>query len=206
MRRAEAAAGTRRAILAAALELFREEGYRHATLVKIAARASVSVNAVYSSVGAKPQLLVQLVAEVTADPTIRAAVDALDDFASGSAILRALANGTRRVLEQHDWLLSELYDNAASDGQIYEAIVVAEAAYSRRVALVGARLAERGVLRRDITGDRATAMLRFHFSYSPWRELRNAGWTWPDAEEWLLDQAGHALIDPEDSITRCEPG
>jgi AcrR family transcriptional regulator len=56
-RRAEQAAATRHAVLAAARELFIRDGYRAATVAEIAREARVAVDTVYATVGRKPALL-----------------------------------------------------------------------------------------------------------------------------------------------------
>jgi AcrR family transcriptional regulator len=55
--RAEQAESTRRAVLAAARELFTSGGYAATTVADIARTAGVSVDTVYAAVGRKPQLL-----------------------------------------------------------------------------------------------------------------------------------------------------
>ena len=60
-RRVEQAAATRRAILAAARELFVNAGYGATTVAQIATQATVSVDTVYAAVGRKPALLRELV-------------------------------------------------------------------------------------------------------------------------------------------------
>ncbi|HWO64202.1 MAG TPA: helix-turn-helix domain-containing protein [Umezawaea sp.] len=60
-RRAERAAATRSAVLAAARELFVARGYAGTAVGDIAAKAGISVDTVYSSVGRKPVLLRELV-------------------------------------------------------------------------------------------------------------------------------------------------
>src|SRR4051812_22307288 len=60
-RRAEQAAETRRAVLAAARELFTLQGYAGTTVAQIAARAGVAADTVYATVGRKPTLLRELV-------------------------------------------------------------------------------------------------------------------------------------------------
>lgn len=60
-RRIEQAAVTRRAVLDAARELFVDVGYSATTVADIAARARVSVDTVYATVGRKPALLRELV-------------------------------------------------------------------------------------------------------------------------------------------------
>jgi AcrR family transcriptional regulator len=55
-KRREAAARTRQAILAAALELFTVRGYTGTSMAAIAARADVALDTIYASVGRKPEL------------------------------------------------------------------------------------------------------------------------------------------------------
>jgi AcrR family transcriptional regulator len=55
--REEQARRTRQAILAAARELFGEQGYAATTIAQIAATAGVAVDTVYASVGAKPKVM-----------------------------------------------------------------------------------------------------------------------------------------------------
>jgi AcrR family transcriptional regulator len=56
-RRAEQAAATRAAVLAAARELFVSQGYAGTTVADIARHAQVAVDTVYATVGRKPALL-----------------------------------------------------------------------------------------------------------------------------------------------------
>lgn len=60
-RRTERAADTRRAVLAAARELFLARGYAATTVAQIAERAGVNVDTLYASVGRKPELLREVV-------------------------------------------------------------------------------------------------------------------------------------------------
>jgi len=55
-RRAEQTAATRRAVLAAARELFTTRGYAATTVAQIAERAGVNVDTLYATVGRKPAL------------------------------------------------------------------------------------------------------------------------------------------------------
>ena len=59
--RAERAVATRRAVLAAASELFTTRGYPATTVAQIAARAGVNVDTLYAAVGRKPALLREVV-------------------------------------------------------------------------------------------------------------------------------------------------
>lgn len=64
--REAAARRTRRTVVAAARELFLEQGYAGTTLAAVAARAGVSVQTVYAQFGSKPALVKQIVDEAIA--------------------------------------------------------------------------------------------------------------------------------------------
>lgn len=59
--RAAKAAATRRAVLAAARELFVQQGYAATSMADVAARAGVNLDTVYAAVGRKPTVLRALV-------------------------------------------------------------------------------------------------------------------------------------------------
>jgi AcrR family transcriptional regulator len=59
--REEQAAATRRAVLAAARDLFTEHGYDATSVTDVARAAGVSVDTVYASVGRKPELVLAVV-------------------------------------------------------------------------------------------------------------------------------------------------
>ncbi|MBA2773953.1 MAG: TetR family transcriptional regulator, partial [Nocardioidaceae bacterium] len=59
--RTEQAAATRRQVLRAARELFTRQGYADTTVAAVAARARVSVDTIYASVGRKPQLMLAVI-------------------------------------------------------------------------------------------------------------------------------------------------
>lgn len=59
--RVEQAAGTRRAVLEAARELFTTRGYAATTVAQIADRAGVNTDTIYATVGRKPALLREVV-------------------------------------------------------------------------------------------------------------------------------------------------
>lgn len=96
-RRAEQAAATRAAIIAAAARLFAEHGYAATTMAAIAAEAGVTPKSVYS-LAEKPQLLLLAVdREIVGDdepvpmadrPQVRALVDADDPARSFAEVAR----------------------------------------------------------------------------------------------------------------------
>lgn len=190
-RRSKAAAETRGAILDAALHLFETQGYAATGMNEVAALADVSLNTIYVSVGKKPQLLIALFQDASNDADIETTLQIIDVVDSPTTVVEEIAKGTRVVFERYAWTLGTLYDNASASSEVSEAIAALEARYRDRLGLAAQRLA---ALRPDLEVERTTHILWFYFGFRPWRELRELGWDWADAEAWLVAQASGALI------------
>jgi len=174
--------------------VFQAHGYHEATLRQVAEEAGVSLNAIYSSVGAKPQLLAELLGGVMEDSGREWDLASLETATSGEEVLRALANALRHVFERHEWLLSQLMKNASVDASVAETVAVGEAEYVRRLGRCVARLAEIGALRADLTQERGADVIWFYFGFPPWLRLRDCGWSWGEAEDWIIERATEALV------------
>ncbi|TFD92056.1 TetR/AcrR family transcriptional regulator [Cryobacterium lactosi] len=190
-RRAQGAAETRRAILRAALDVFEDKGYTAASLAEIAAKAQVSLNTIYVSVGKKPQLLLAIFEEATSDADIDSTLAGVESEDSPLRIIAHIAHGTRVIFERHSWALGELYDNAATSEEFTQTIAASEAQYRARLGVAAARVA---ALHAPLDAGRASDVLWFYFGFRPWRELRKLSWSWDDAEMWLSQQAASALL------------
>ncbi|MCU1682012.1 MAG: TetR family transcriptional regulator [Amycolatopsis sp.] len=195
-RREQAAANTRTAILDAAETLFAANGYAATTVNEVAAAATVGPNTVYTSVGGKPQLVVALIERAAADPLISASLDEIDTLTDGPEIIKRLAAGTSAARRSRQRAIAVMLDNLTTDPLIAEAAKRTAALLRQRLHRIAARLTAVRTLRDGTTTARATAVLWFYFSFTPWRELRDLGWTWKETERWLAEQAISALIDP----------
>ncbi|WP_022926914.1 TetR/AcrR family transcriptional regulator [Patulibacter americanus] len=196
-RRAQAAAETRRLVLAAALGEFRRSGYARATANDIAAAAGVSVATVYTSVGGKPDLLETLVREGVADTRVRETLEAVAQATSGAAVLRAAAHGTRTVTESQEDIVAVLLDSASAEPRIGALLVEVRAAYRGALDTCATRLVELDVLRDGVGAQEASAALWFLFGLGSWPRLtEDIGWSYDRAEEWLVSAAEAALLRP----------
>jgi len=193
-RRDKAAAETRRAILDAALVQFEQNGYVATSMTEVAASASVSLNTIYSSVGKKPQLLMALINDASGYEGIADTLAAVAREESPEQVVSITAAGTRDVFERFTWALGVLYDNAANDEEFTSAVVQSEARYRARLRDAAVRIGELGRLREGLTVERAADVLWFYFGFQPWRELRKLGWSWAEAEAWLVEQATAAVV------------
>jgi AcrR family transcriptional regulator len=195
-RRAQAAAATRRAVLDAALALFEADGYGGTVMSDVAARADVSLNTVYTSVGSKPELLIALLEDASEDGRIGDTLAALAEEGTPEKAIALIAAGTRAVFEANGWLLGILYDIAATDPQVAAATRDVTERYRGRIQQAAQHLDSLDRLLPGLTVDKAGELLWFYFGYRPWRDLRDMGWQWDEAQSWLTSQAIHATIAP----------
>ena len=191
--RADSAAATRRAVLAAALEIFQERGYAGTTVAEIARKAGVALNTVRVSVGSKPQLLLALVDEAATDDAIVAAMDHVHRADSVEEVIASLSEGTRKVFERHGWLLTSLYAHAAADPLLSAYVQTTEVGYRARMMEAAARIAELVPSLTEPDVQRVADVLWFYFGVRPWRELTDAKWAWDQIGEWLSSQARYGL-------------
>lgn len=191
-RRAEGAALTRSEVLQSALSLFVEQGYSAVTMPQIADRARVSVATVYSSVGGKSQLFIALFDEAARDVVIDRALQRVAEAETPSEVVRAIGHGTRSVSERHQWLMTTLYDNAGAEPAIAARVQAAQHDLRENCARAAERIRELNGAVDQPLSETATVLL-FFFGVAAWRALRDSGWSWDRAEQWLVSQALHAL-------------
>lgn len=196
-RRQAQAAATRTAVLEAARALFTERGYASTTVAAVAERAGVAVDTVYSAVGRKPQLLVELVDEAlagrarvapAAEPTtaeqrdyvrgIREARTAEQKLATYAA---ALAQRQADVVP----LVAALRQAAASDDAARQAWQALGQRRAHNMLLLAADLRATGELRDDL-GDRQVADVLWSTNAPEYLELLAARGLGPDGIERLL--------------------
>lgn len=191
-RRAASAATTRSNLLQSALELFATHGYSVVTVPRIAAQAGVSVATVYSAVGGKAQLFIALVDAAASDSAIGDAMRAVAEATTLEDVVRAIGHGTRLVSERHEWLLSEIYDNAGSDPLIADRQAAAQEDVRARFEQAALRIELLDSALNESV-ERVTTVLVFFFGMQALRALRDSGWEWDQVEQWLVSQAVRAL-------------
>jgi AcrR family transcriptional regulator len=164
-RRRAAAEATRRAILAAAGELFTEGGYAATSVQAVADRAGVSLDTVYASVGRKPQLLLAVhdaalaggPAPVPAEQ--RGYVQAVRAAPTAEAKIRTYADALARVLPRTVPIMRALREAGATEP---ECLAQHDAISERRAAnmrLLVADLRATGELRPELSDDDAADLV-----------------------------------------------
>ncbi len=178
----------RRAIIEAAHDLFSERGYGETSVTEIAARAHVSVDTLYVSVGRKPQLLLAVHDLVLGDMELddearplvaeqRGYVKAVRAEATAAGKIRTYADALARVLPRTAPLMRALLEAAASDPEcrrVWHSIDQRRAANMR---LLAADLRSTGELRPDLTDDEVADLIWSMNSPVYFSMLIERGWT-----------------------------
>ncbi|MCE7003869.1 TetR/AcrR family transcriptional regulator [Kibdelosporangium philippinense] len=193
-RRELAASATRNAILDAAEALFAELGYPRTTIAKIAAAAQVSSNTVYQSIGGKPQLVSAIADRSADDPLIHHSLKTIEEATTGHAVINELGLSGGRLVRTQLRAISVVWDNAVVDPLVAAVAERTKELFMVRLHQIVARLRSLDALREGIDDDQAAQILYFHFTPDAWRRLRDFGWTWEHATDWLVAQAEKALL------------
>jgi AcrR family transcriptional regulator len=192
--RARHAADTRRSIIEAAGRLFADQGYARTSVAAIASAAGVALNTVYTSVGGKSALILAMTEDSATDGASVEAlrkVAALDD---PREILRVTAAGTGRVRRQQSRTLAIVLDNRNADPDIAAAADLATRIVRERLGGVAGRLVETGGLRPGLDRPQVEQTLWFYFGFAAWRTVREMGWDWDEAADWLATQCARTLL------------
>lgn len=199
--RADQAAATRAAVLAAAGELFAERGYAGTPVTAIAARAGVAVDTVYAAVGRKPLLIRELL-EAALSGTgeavpaeerdyvhrVRAAATAREKLEIYAAAVAAI--GPRMAPVYRALAEAALTD---PDCAALRAEITARRAANMR--LLAADLRSSGEVRPDLTDDDVADVVWSMNSAEYWALLvGERGWTKERFRDWLADCWTRALL------------
>ena len=194
-RRAEYAEATRRAIIAAARELFAKRGYTATKVDEVAALARVSPATVYAVAGGKQGLLHTLVDDWTQAPEVDDAYRAIESSNTAEAVLDTVASLTRRM--RRDWgdVMRIVLATAPLDSTAATNLRIATKRYRAGLRAAAVRLADFGALKSELTVDDATDVLWFYFGYAGFFTLMDDnGWSSERAERWLREMAALSLL------------
>ncbi|WP_445159434.1 TetR family transcriptional regulator [Mycobacterium sp. Dal123C01] len=194
-RRAEYAEATRRAIIAAARELFAQRGYVGTKVDDIAERARVAVATVYAVAGGKQGLLHTLVDQWTEAPEVGEAYLAIDAAEDAVAVVSTVASLTRRM--RRDWgdVMKIVLATAPLDEAAAENLRLGTDRYRAGLRAAAVRLADLDALKPGMTVDEATDLLWFFFGYASFSTLtEDNSWSPERSEQWLSELATRSLL------------
>jgi AcrR family transcriptional regulator len=194
-RREEYAEATRRAIVAAARQLFSERGYFATKVDDIAAAARVAPATVYAVSGGKQGLLRTLTETVTTDPAVESTIGRIEDMDDPTAILQLVAATVRNMREEFGDVMRVLLNTAPHDKAVCDSLAIATTRYRNAFVPVARRLMNLGALHEGLELSEAVDVLWFYFGYSGLFTLHDENkWSFERAERWLCGEASRALL------------
>lgn len=193
-RRAEYAEATRVAIVDAARQLFARQGYFATTVEDIASTARVAPATVYAVGGGKQGLIGTLVELWSRAPIVAETGRRQAELTDPDEILRNAAATVRAMREEYGDIMRMALATAPHHAAVAEGLRAATDRYREAVAALAERLHDVGGLHPDFTVRQAADVLWFHFGYAGFFTLvDDNGWTFDQAERWLVRQAAAAL-------------
>jgi AcrR family transcriptional regulator len=201
-RRAGAPA-TRWKIADAAVELFCTHGYDATTLQQIADAAGVHVQTIYLVFGSKIAVLAAALDVVRAggeDPDVSPDewpwAKALVADRDPKAQLRRYAAHVRNIAPRAGPLVAEVRNAARSNRELAAFLEQVETGRYLGPAGIVALIAQKGVLRRDLTPERAADTMFGVSSYESYQLLvADRHWTADEYERWLADVLCDLLLE-----------
>lgn len=192
--RQQAAAVTRRRILASASELFRSAGYAGTTVAAVARQAQVSVDTVYASVGTKPTVFRELVeialsgTDVPVEGPDREYAVRVRAEPRAEAKLAVYADAVTALQSRVAPLFTVLRDAAGVDPELARVWQEITERRARNMHLLAADLAGTGDLRPDLTVDEVADVIWTTNGSEYYAMLvLDRGWSPDRFRGWLLD-------------------
>jgi AcrR family transcriptional regulator len=190
--RREAAAETRKAVVASAGRLFADRGYAATTMASIASAAGVALDTVYASVGPKPVLFRHMIetaisgGDQPVPAEARGYVQQIRAEPDPGRKLELYAHAIREIQERLAPLFRVLQDAAPTDPQLDALWREIGARRAGNMRLLAAELAATGGLRHDLSVDDAADIIWATNSSEFFLLLvRDRGWDPDRFEQWL---------------------
>jgi len=200
-RREDAAAATREAILATALELFTKRGYAATTVPEIARAARVATQTVYASTGGKAAMFAELLQPAINDPIAAQAMAQALQAEDAERVLALCATAARSGQERYWDVVYGLIRRPPEDELAQRAIANVTAKCLQALAVIAQRLDDLSALQPGMDPVLATDVLWFYFGPGAWCALvGDRGWTFDQAAQWLHQAARRDLL------ARRDPG
>ena len=196
-RRELAAAATRSEILSAARRLFAVRGYAATTINQVAEEAGVAVQTVYSSVGAKAALVLALNDLIDAESGVGPVAAAIAQADDPQAILAGGVRLTRQINERCGDIVRVLLAAGPSDPEVATAVRDGMRRHRDGAEMLGRRLARLEALLPGVTTEQAVTTFAVMTSPESWRQLtQEHGWSYDQAESWLVSSLSTLLLRP----------
>lgn len=198
-RRGVQSRATREAIIEAAEQLFRRDGYAGTTITAIARGAGAAVQTVYNSVGSKAAVLSAVLDRSASGeqgrPVIDFLAERLDQADSAPAVVDVLADWFAEVNPRTLDIHRVIHQAAGVDAEIAELQQRRAMQRLERYRRLEPKLRAQGALRPGLDADRVSATVWAIGSPASYEALVvQAGWSLAEYRDWVADSLRAALL------------
>ena len=194
-RREEYPDQTRAAVIAAARQLFAENGFFQTKVEQIAKLSRVSPATVYAQCGGKHGLLRSLMDSWTQAPLIVESHQkslAADDAA---LVMQTLSTAYLQITKQWGDVIRVVIDVAPHDDESGAVLATAQRRHNRNLTEICRHLDDIGALRDDVDARLASRIITYYYGIDGLLRTREVfGWSLERSNEWLLAHACAAVL------------
>jgi AcrR family transcriptional regulator len=186
---------TRAAVIAAARQLFAENGFFQTKVEQIAKLSRVSPATVYAQCGGKQGLLRSLMDSWTqsqvVDESYRESLGAVDP----AFLMHILSTAYLQVTKQWGDVIRVVIDVAPHDGESAAVLATARRRHNRNLAEICRHLEEIGALRDGVDARLACRIITYYYGIDGLLRTHDVfGWSLERSNDWLLAHASAAVL------------
>src|SRR5215472_3558686 len=207
-RREEYPDQTRAAVVAAARQLFAENGFFQTKVEQIAKLSRVSPATVYAQCGGKHGLLRSLMDSWTQAPIVAEAQRESLAATDAALVMQTLSAAYLQITKQWGDVVRVVIDVAPHDDESGAVLATAQRRHNRALATICRHLEDIGALRDDVDARLASQIITYYYGIDGLLRTREVfGWSLERSNEWLLAHASAAVLrSPAGSARRHETG
>ena len=196
-RREEYPDQTRAAVIAAARQLFGQNGFFQTKVDQIAKLSRVSPATVYAQCGGKQGLLRSLMDRWTQAPAVDESYQESLASADPSLVMQALSAGYLQITRQWGDVIQVVLDVAPHDDESGAVLATAQRRHNRSLTAICRHLEDIGALRDDVDARLASRIITYYYGIDGLLRTRDVfGWSLERSNDWLLAHTSAAVLRP----------
>ncbi len=194
-RREEYADQTRAAVIAAARQLFAENGFFQTTVEQIAKLSRVSPATVYAQCGGKQGLLRLLMNSWTQTPAVDESYRESLGADDAELVMQTLSAGYLQITRQWGDVIRVVIDVAPHDAESAAVLATAQKRHNHNLTGICRHLEDIGALRDGVDARLATRIITYYYGIDGLLRTRDVfGWSLERSNTWLLANASAAVL------------
>jgi AcrR family transcriptional regulator len=194
-RREEYADQTRAAVIAAARQLFAENGFFQTKVEQIAKLSRVSPATVYAQCGGKQGLLRLLMDSWTQSQAVAESYQESLAAADAVLIMQTLSAAYLQITKQWGDVIRVVIEVAPHDDESAAVLATAQQRHNHNLTQICRHLEGTGALRDGVDARLATRTITYFYGIDGLLRTRDVfGWSLERSNQWLLAQASAAIL------------